>query len=69
VSEDFAEYLELVPGCFGLLGVANPALGPIHPVHSPRFTMDEAALGIGTRLLAAFAARLGSAAAGALVTP
>jgi len=60
VSEDFAEYLELVPGCFGLLGVANPALGPIHPVHSPRFTMDEAALATGTRLLAAFAARLGA---------
>jgi amidohydrolase len=61
VSEDFAEYLLLVPGCFGLLGVGNPALGAVHPVHSPRFTMDESALTTGTRLLAAFAARLGAA--------
>jgi amidohydrolase len=60
VSEDFAEYLRVVPGCFGLLGVGNRALGAVHPVHSPHFTMDEAGLATGTRLLAAFAARLGA---------
>jgi hypothetical protein len=40
--------------------VGNPALGAVHPVHSPHFTMDEAGLATGTRLLAAFAARLGA---------
>ena len=59
-SEDFADYLTRVPGCFGFLGVRNPAVGAVHPVHTPEYRMDEAALAAGTRLLCAFAAGLGA---------
>jgi len=58
-SEDFADYLARIPGCFGYLGVRNPAVGAVHPVHTAEYRMDEAALAAGTRLLCAFAAGLG----------
>jgi amidohydrolase len=57
-SEDFGEYLRIVPGCFGFLGVGNPEVGAVHPVHTPEYRMDEAALAVGTRLLCAFACGL-----------
>jgi amidohydrolase len=60
-SEDFGEYAQRVPCCFGLLGVRSAAAGAVHPVHTPRFRLDEAALPIGVSLLAAFGARLGAA--------
>jgi amidohydrolase len=59
-SEDFGEVLAAVPGCFGFLGVRNPEVGAVHPVHTPEYRMDEAALAVGTRLLCAFAAALGA---------
>ena len=59
-SEDFGDYLLRVPGCFGFLGVRNPEVGAVHPVHTPEYRMDEAALAAGTRLLCGFAARLGA---------
>jgi amidohydrolase len=43
-GEDFGEILRLVPGCFALVGSANPARGLIEPHHSPRFEIDEASL-------------------------
>jgi amidohydrolase len=60
-SEDFGDVLAAVPGCFGFLGVRNPEVGAVHPVHTPEYRMDEAALSTGTRLLCAFAAALGDA--------
>jgi len=46
-AEDFAYYLEQVPGMFAFLGAANPALGINEMNHSSRFDIDEAALGVG----------------------
>lgn len=57
VSEDFAEFQQLVPSCFMLLGSGNAGLGLSAPHHSPRFDFDESALPIGAALLAAAAAR------------
>ncbi len=57
VSEDFAEFQQLVPSCFMLLGSGNAGLGLNAPHHSPRFDFDESALPIGAALLAAAAAR------------
>jgi amidohydrolase len=50
-GEDFADYLAHVPGCLFRLGVA--ADGSVaHPLHSPRFDVDERALLIGARIMA-----------------
>ncbi len=49
-GEDFACYLEQVPGCFVRWG-ARPRTGPAHPAHSSRFDFDERALVTGARFL------------------
>lgn len=54
-GEDFAYYLEQVPGCFVGLGMQNEAIDAIYNVHHPRFKADEAALSIGVALHVAFA--------------
>jgi amidohydrolase len=51
-AEDFAFYLEKVPGSFLRLGIRNPKKGAIYPWHHPRFTVDEDAIMIGAALLA-----------------
>ncbi|TPW15399.1 MAG: thermostable carboxypeptidase 1, partial [bacterium] len=51
-GEDFAHYLEVLPGAFLRLGVRNEAEGIVHPIHSPRFNLDESALPVGAALLA-----------------
>jgi amidohydrolase len=51
-SEDFAFYSQVIPACFYRLGTGNVARGIIHPVHSSRFDIDEAALEIGAGLMA-----------------
>ena len=40
-GEDFAYYLEQVPGVFIFLGTRNAAKGLTAPHHSPHFTIDE----------------------------
>jgi IAA-amino acid hydrolase len=50
-SEDFADYLPVVPGCMLTLGVKAVA-GKITPLHTPTFDIDETALLIGARLFA-----------------
>ncbi len=50
-SEDMAEFLTRVPGCYCLLGSQNPARGLVHPHHSPRFDFDEEALPLGVAIL------------------
>ena len=46
-GEDFACYLEQVPGCFVGLGMQTEAIDAPYNVHHPRFKADEAALPIG----------------------
>jgi len=52
-GEDFACYLERVPGAMFFLGVMNKKIGANKPWHSPQFLADEDALPYGTSLLAA----------------
>ena len=54
-GEDFAYYLEQVPGVFVGLGMKNEAIEATYNVHHPRFKADEAVLSIGVALHAAFA--------------
>lgn len=51
-AEDFAWYTHEVPGCFYRLGTRNEARGITHGLHTPRFDIDEDALGISTGLMA-----------------
>jgi amidohydrolase len=50
-AEDFADYLQVVPGCMMNLGVKTPG-GPVRPLHTSRFDLDEDALLLGAKLLA-----------------
>ncbi len=54
-GEDFAWYLDAVPGSMARLGVKPP--GQLHPVdlHQGLFDVDEAAIAVGVRLLVAAA--------------
>ncbi|MCS7222526.1 MAG: amidohydrolase [Anaerolineae bacterium] len=52
VSEDMAEFLKRVPGCFFFLGSMNPERGLDYPHHHPRFDFDEAVLPLGVAILA-----------------
>ncbi len=40
-GEDFAYYLEQVPGCFFFLSTSNPDKACDYPHHSPQFNIDE----------------------------
>ena len=50
-SEDFAYYLEHVPGAMFRLGSASAAVGNA-PLHSPTFDVDRESLRIGVRFMA-----------------
>ncbi|KAJ6721824.1 PEPTIDASE M20 FAMILY MEMBER [Salix viminalis] len=54
-SEDFAFYLENVPGSFLFLGIRNERIGSIYQPHSPYFTIDEDVFPVGASIYAAFA--------------
>ncbi len=54
-AEDFAYFLEKVPGSFLRLGINNPEKNAIYPWHHPKFTVDEEAIKIGTSVLAGIA--------------
>ena len=49
-AEDFADYLQHIPGCMMRLGVKYPDR-PVTPLHTPTFDIDERALPLGSRLL------------------
>ncbi|HEX8520554.1 MAG TPA: amidohydrolase [Pseudonocardia sp.] len=49
-GEDFAWYLERVPGAMARLGVW-PGHGPMRDLHQPTFDLDERALPFGVRVL------------------
>ncbi|HUV30670.1 MAG TPA: amidohydrolase [Acidobacteriota bacterium] len=53
-GEDFARYLQKVPGAMFRLGIRNRKIGADKPWHSPEFMADEDALVYGTSLFAAF---------------
>ena len=59
-GEDFAWYCETVPGAMCRLGVRTPG-GPTYDLHQGDLRIDERAIGVGAKVLAA-------AALGALVT-
>ncbi len=50
-GEDFAYYLQKVPGTFLVLGVYNEKLGFIHNVHTSRFNVNEKILPFGSAVL------------------
>jgi amidohydrolase len=56
-GEDFAFFLEAVPGCFAFVGSAPRDGRPAAAHHSPNFDIEEDALVIGTELLTRTALR------------
>jgi amidohydrolase len=54
-AEDFAYFLERLPGAFAFVGAGNVEKGITAPHHSPRFDIDEAVLPRGAELLARLA--------------
>ena len=52
-SEDFGDYLKIVPGTFMMLG-ASPTEEPMYSQHSPKFRIDESVMKTGASLHAAF---------------
>ncbi len=54
-GEDFAWYLLSVPGALARLGTRAPGTEVIHDLHQPVFDVDERAIGVGVRVMAATA--------------
>ena len=54
-GEDFAEYLQHVPGVFVFVGTRNPAIGADYPQHSCYYTVDESMLAKGAMVTAQWA--------------
>ena len=50
-GEDFARYLQIVPGAFFRLGICNEEKGTCVPQHNTRFDVDDDALAIGMKIL------------------
>jgi amidohydrolase len=49
-GEDFAYYLEKVPGAFFRVGIRNEQKGIVHPLHSSHFDIDEEMLPLGVEM-------------------
>jgi len=64
-GEDFAYYLEKVPGCFFLLGVKPDGQESYPSLHNCRYNFNDAALEIGARMFCGLATR----SAGIFVRP
>ena len=58
VSDDMAEFLTRIPGCYFMLGAQPPDAEAPPAHHSPTFRIDEASFATGVRMMAATAARL-----------
>jgi len=56
-GEDFAFFLQQVPGVFVGLGIRSEEAGSVWAVHHPKFMMDESALPTGSALHVAYALR------------
>jgi amidohydrolase len=51
-GEDVSYFHQKIPGVHWLLGIANPAMGFIHPLHSPLFDFNEEVMPLGSAILA-----------------
>jgi amidohydrolase len=51
-GEDFAYYLEKVPGCFFFVGVEPPDKNSYPPLHSDHYDFTDGALAVGMRMFA-----------------
>jgi len=51
-GEDFAYYLQKVPGAFVFIGAGNAAEGITYPHHHPKFNIDERSMLIAAKALA-----------------
>jgi metal-dependent amidase/aminoacylase/carboxypeptidase family protein len=49
-GEDYALYLQEVPGAFAFLGIANSENEQTYPLHHPKFDIDEDILTTGAKL-------------------
>jgi amidohydrolase len=54
-GEDFAWYLSAVPGALARIGTRTPGARLIHDLHQPTFDVDERAIAVGVRVMAATA--------------
>jgi hippurate hydrolase len=61
-GEDFAFYVERMPGCFLRIGAGGP--GERAPAHTPRFLPEDGALAVGAAVLAATAREAARALSG-----
>ena len=61
-GEDFAWYLDHVPGAMARLGVRPPGQARPHDLHQGSFDVDEAALPVAVRVLVGVALAALSAA-------
>jgi amidohydrolase len=60
-GEDFAYYLEKVPGCFFLIGMDPPDSNGHPSLHSDRFDFTDDAVGVGMRMFVELVRRFGRA--------
>ncbi len=51
-SDDMADFLKAVPGCYFIVGARNEEKGAHYPHHHPRFNFDEDAMSIAVEVLA-----------------
>lgn len=58
VSEDMSFIMQQVPGCYFLVGSANPEKGLIYGHHHPKFDFDDSALPKAAALMAGVVLRL-----------
>jgi amidohydrolase len=56
-SEDFSEFMQLVPGCYFFVGSRNEEKGFVWGHHHPKFDIDEDAMATGVSMLAGTAIR------------
>ena len=54
-GEDFAWYLESIPGALARLGTRVPGSTAVQDIHQPTFDVDERAIGVGIRVMASAA--------------
>ncbi|WP_025719901.1 M20 metallopeptidase family protein [Paenibacillus polymyxa] len=50
-GEDFALYVEKIPGAFAFLGIGDPSGNRTYPLHHPQFDVNEAVLTSGSKLI------------------
>jgi len=50
VGEDFSRYLQKVPGAFFRVGIRNPEIDAVYPLHHNCFRADERAMGIALEM-------------------